>query len=446
MGSEGMLSRRKFLKFTGLLGLVPLVGRAQTSEEVEILTKFSADQVRVVQGATNSNSTLITVLAHRKTQIDIEILEPRFRTPTIFEKKVIDMELGDFVIYQLHIVGLIPGINYQLLIHDRSHRKTHKKTFQGLDWNNPNIKLAMLSCSNHRIANAKTKMFRQLFRVNPDVIFFVGDLVYANSSLDTTFGRPADVDEAYAVYTKTLMDFEIYSREKLIPIFAGWDDHDLAFNNSDIFHPYKETMFQMFRAFFPADQRISGIIQGPGTAFSMNAFGMQIVFLDSRYYKNSDADQFLGGLQMDWLKHTCRSNPFPKLLLSSQQFLNYRSLAESYQRDAEEEFYEFLMEIRKWTAPALFISGDVHYSQVQEIKTSLVGYKTFEITSSAFFSSSARSFGKRSLKDGQSHYYGYPNFLYFDQIQSGNHFLRMRTTCVSENSLRQFSRELMIQK
>lgn len=441
-----MLNRRKFLKFTSLLGLVPIIGRAQENEEVEAFAIFPSNQIRVVQCATNATSTLITVLAHRDAKIDIEVLEIETGSPVAFSQTMIDMQLGDFLIYQLYIVGLKLEFNYNLLVHNRSYNQTHKKSFRSLDWNKPNTKVAILSCANHRDAAPKAKMFRQLFQVDPDVILFAGDLVYANSSMDTYFGRPAEVKAAYSVYTKTLMEFEIYERERLIPIFAAWDDHDLAFNNSDMFHPYKETMMHMFRSFFPADQRIQGLIQGPGTAFSMNAFGMQIIFFDTRYYKNEKAHQFLSRLQTNWISHLCRSNPLPKMLISTQQYWNYRILTESYQKNATEEFNELLMEIKRWSAPVVFISGDVHYSQIQEIQSSMVGYKTFEITSSAFFSSSARGFGKRSVEEGQSHYYGYPNFMYFDQIQAGSKFLRMKVTCVSENSLKQFSRDIVIQK
>lgn len=441
-----MLNRRKFLKFTGLIGLAPLVANAQDSEDVEVFKTFPANQIRVVQSATNESSTLITVLAHRQAEIEIEVFNSQNGDPLIFAKEIIDLKLGDFLIYQLHIVGLVPGINYELVIHNRTFKEEHKKVFRSLDWNNKDIKLAIVSCSNHRIAKSKEKMFNQLFQTNPDVIFFAGDLVYANSSLDTAFGRPAEVAEAYAIYTKSLMEFEIYSRKQLIPIFASWDDHDLAFNNSDTFHPYKEKMLEIFRTFFPVDLRIKGIVPGPGTSFAMNAFGMQIVFLDSRYHKNDKAEQFLGFMQFSWLRLICRTNSSPKMLISSQQFWNYRSLAESYQNNAEEEFNEFLDEVKKWSSPALFISGDVHYSQIQEIPASYVGYKTFEITSSALFSSSARSFGKRSPQDGQSHYYGYPNFLLLEDIQGDSNFLKLSVTCVSETSFKQFSRKISIQK
>lgn len=432
--------RRKFLKMAGLIGLIPLAGKAQEIETID----FSYDQVRVVQGASNADSTLITILAQRNANLEIEIKGRKEHHSRIFEKTLIDLQLGEFVIHQIFIQDLSLDDEYVLFIYDKSLSKLHKRVFRTLDWNNEKTKIAFLTCANHRDADPKAVMFRQLFDVNPDVIFFAGDLVYGNDAFDTVLGKPADPDKAYYVYTKTLMEFEIYSAEKLIPIFAVWDDHDMALNNAEHDHPNKEIMFKVFRAFFPADIRIKGISQGTGAAFSFEAFGLHVFFFDGRYHKNSRAQQFLGPDQMRWLEKEIKSGTKPALLISSQQYWNYRSLAESFQKNATREFNNFLMLLKEIKRPVFFISGDVHYSQIQELSRQVLGYKTYELTSSAFFSSSARSYGKRSKADGQLEYYGYPNFLVLENIQSQSKVIKMKLTCISERSKKEFVRDLEI--
>lgn len=447
-----MLSRRGFLRIAGLLGLSPIastVGRAQDTstlslDEYEYYITFPSDQIRVIQGATNSSSTILTIVAHTKANLQIEIYdEDRVQRP--FDHDLIDLKLGDFIVHQIYVEDLELSEEYTLSILNKTSGKQHSKKFRALDWNKTDTKIAVLTCSNHRDAKPKSIMFKQLFESKPDVIFFSGDLVYANSALDTVMNRPAAPRDAYNVYTKTVMEFELYQRERLVPIFTTWDDHDLAFNNSNINHPHKKTMRKIFRAFFPIDSKVQGISQGPGLSFSFNAFGMQIFFLDVRYYKNNGSQELLGREQMHWLQSDLATSASPILFVSAQQFLNYRSLAESYQKNASREFSEFLKLIKPLKRPTLFVSGDVHYSQIQEMGPDWMGHKTYEITSSAFFSSSARSFGKRRVEDGQLAYYGYPNFLMFEEITAQPNFLEFKLSCISESSKKQFTKKLKIQ-
>lgn len=440
------INRRSFLKAAGLTTLLPIVARAQdlTGTNNVNLT-FGSDQIRVVQGATNATSTLIAILAHKQAQLEITI-QNQAQSDLFFETNLIDLKLGEFVIHQIYVNNLSLADDYKLSIFNKASKKASQRTFRTLDWQNTKARVAMLSCSNHRDADPKETMFRQLFASNPDVIFFAGDLVYGNSAMDTAFGRAAKPAESYEIYTKTLMEFEIYNRDQLIPMFTVWDDHDMAKNNADANHPYKDLALKMFRSFFPLDSRIEGILTGPGASFTMDAFGLQYVFLDGRYNKNSKSQKFLGANQLSWLKEMLKTSVLPKVIIGSQQFWNYRSLAESYQKNGGSEFNEFLKLVKDTAEPTLFVSGDVHYSQVQELAIRLVGYRTYEITSSAFFSSSSRGYGKRSPDEGQINYYGSANFIIFDEVKTDSRSIELRVTCISEKSQSQFKRNIVITK
>ena len=102
------------------------------------------------------------------------------------------------------------------------------------------------------------------------------------------------------------------------------------------------------------------------------------------------------------------------------------------------EIKDFLSIIKKANLPCLFISGDVHYSQIQLISKQVLGFETFEITSSAFFSNSAGNLGKRSFEEGQLSYYGKPNFLTLQQVNLTAGELNFDIFCISESSRRQF--------
>lgn len=229
-----MYSRRHFLKLTGLLGLIPLAARGQIElpeEDNDQHAKsmvFPEDRIAFVQGATDAHSTLLSILVHKKTQPNIKIMDMFFQTvPFTAVRKNFGLD-EDFVVYQIFLDGLRLGEDYAIMVSDPLYSDVKIRYFRTLDLNNKNTKIALLSCTNHRNAGPKSTMFRKLFRSQPDVIFYNGDLVYGNSSLDTYLNRPAKIQDAYKIYIKTLLEFELYSQKNLIPIFAAWDDHDLA--------------------------------------------------------------------------------------------------------------------------------------------------------------------------------------------------------------------------
>ncbi|MFN8790424.1 MAG: alkaline phosphatase D family protein [Bdellovibrionales bacterium] len=449
-----MLSRRGFLKVASFLGVSSWFSAKANSPEVEEFQeidleepeyhmRFANHEIRVLQGATDSSSTVLTVLAHREARLKIEVLDSRGnRLPA--DIQTVDMQLNELILHHVFVQNLQVGEIYYLDLLHRGVGQFHRRRFKALDLTNPEARIALLTCSSHRSAEPKDVMFQRFQEARPDAVFFAGDLIYANSSLDTVLGQPAEPHEAYNVYVKTWMELDLYNFEDLLPVFTTWDDHDLAFNNAKFDHPYKDTMLKMFRNFYPVSSQIKSLQQGPGISFCLEGFGLQIFFLDNRHFKNPKAEQMLGREQLDWVVRTLTASDRPIVLISSLQFLHYRSFTESFQRNAASEFVELRTRLRETGRPVLLISGDVHYSQIQTLDASWFGHPTFEVTSSAFFSLSARSYGKRSVQDGQLEYYGYPNFLLMNKISSTTKSLNFQLTCLSERSSTQFRRSLSI--
>lgn len=445
-----MLNRREFLKLNGLLAFLPWSSRAQDSDagkdkeekKTEVLPK---DQLRVLQGATDSSSTIMTLFISRETQFYVQIENSRGKSVG-FTQELIDFNYGDYVIYQLFINNLELKTEYRLAIYDRTNQKSYFKSFKALDLSAKESKIALLSCANYKKATPQDNMCTRLGDVDPDVIFFLGDLVYANSSMNTYLGTAATPEECYLAYTKTLLSINLYSHDKLVPIFSIHDDHDLGKNNSDRNIKYKEIMLKMFRSFFPVDSRIPEVQQGPGNSFVLKCFGMLMFFFDTRSFKDKEAGVYLGSEQLSWMKKNLENSQLPVMLISTQQFWNYRYLAESYQSTSPEEFQELILFLSRAKQRILFISGDVHYSQIQSIPYDRMACETYEITSSAFFSSSARSYGKRGEADGQMFYYGHPNFIILDKFQVSENRWSLNYTCHTEKNKNYFSRQLEIIK
>jgi alkaline phosphatase D len=427
-----LLRRRDFIKLTGLaLGSIPFIGTAQARG-----LRFQNSKIGVLQGPTNATSTVITVVLQRD-------LKPVFQVPgaIAIEAKRIDMGYMDFVIYQVRITGLQLGVVYNLQIEDHEKGIAENREFQSLDLSNGNAKVAVISCSNHAKADLQTLMTQKLNRAAPDAIFFIGDMVYANRPVDTVMGRAAPPDKAYELYIKTFLSLDFYAQAKLIPTFSIWDDHDMGKDNADSNHPYKATMSEMFRNFYPVDARIPEVKLGPGMSFSLDAFGVQSIFLDGRVY--STPGTLLGNSQGSWVKDQYSQSQKPCLMICGQQFWSYQSMHDSFQRYAGNEFNGFLQYLKQNKRPTLFVSGDVHYSQIERISSSVLGYQTYEVTSSALFSSSANDLYVRGA-DSQLNYYGKQNFLMLDQLQATRQGLKLRVTCVSRGNDVEFQTLLSI--
>lgn len=443
-----MFNRRGFIKLAGLTGLLPLTSlptNPTSIKEPAAYLRNPFEFFRAVQGSTNSTSTIISLIAHKKSQIHIQIQDSLNNSHTDFEVQKIDLELNDFIVHQVFVKSLNLDLTYSLNILNPENKILKTFGFKSLDLTNQNLKVVLTSCMNHRDADPMPIMFHQFYKEKPDVIFFIGDLVYANSSMDTIVDRPATPKAAYEIFVKTLNDFPLYNQKFLTPIFSSFDDHDFGYNNADATHPHLKIMQKMCRAFFPIDSRTS-LAQGPGHSFYVEAFGMRNIFLDTRSFKNSKKDIYLGQEQLKWVIQVITQSPLPLFIIGSQQFWNYGRLSESFERQGNIEFKQFLNAIRISPAPAVFASGDVHYSQVQKLTPEILGYKSYELTSSAFFSSSAQIIGLRSEADGQLKYYGYPNFLVLDRIQTTDQKLQFNLRCVSEDLSSQFEYSVDVQK
>lgn len=437
-----MISRRKFIQS---LSFFPLISSFSQSQKAFALD-FEQNSIRVLQSVTLDTATLITVLVHRSSQLEFNLRAFRNAQDPIFEIEKIDMNLGNFIVYHIHVTQLEICAYYKLEIFDKTYNRMIVKNFKSLDLSNKNVKIAFMTCSSHRNAEPQKVMFERIKKNRPDVIFFPGDLIYANSALDTALGRPATPQEAYAVYCKSFLDFDLYSSEDLIPVFSSWDDHDLAFNNSDSTHPNLEIMLKMFRTFYPVDSRVEGITTGPGISYCFEAFGAQFLFLDVRYFFDKKKKYFLGPDQYSWLTENCKQSEGSKFIISAVQFWNYGKLAECFEKEGSSEFPQLLSFLKSLPNPVIFLSGDVHYSQIQTVAPNILGYPTYEISSSALFSLSSRGYGRRSFEKGQLRYYGYPNFLIFENLSINSRDINFAVRCVTANSDDEFEMDLRVSK
>jgi len=214
----------------------------------------------------------------------------------------------------------------------------------------------------------------------PDVFFWIGDNVYADS-LD-----PDIIREEYR------RQREIAGLQPLIrntPNLAVWDDHDYGLNNHDRTNPVKEGAYEAFLDYWPNPS--FGLPDVKGIFFTFTWGQVEFFVLDGRWYRDPDEapdtpdKTMLGADQMAWLMERLEaSRAVFKVLVSGSgwstekgeggdswaAFLHERNRLFDFIRDRE-------------ISGVVLMSGDSHIGELNVIPWSEHGgYDLYDMVSS----------------------------------------------------------------
>lgn len=149
------------------------------------------------------------------------------------------------------------------------------------------------------------------------------------------------------------------------PQYAIWDDHDFGPNNAGAEFFNKDTSLAVFKEMWP-HQNYAGK-EGVYHTFSHNE--AQFFMTDGRYFKIPDT-QLLGKTQLDWLCSELKNSKatFKFVCLGVQAlceggFENFRKYPSEFKY-----FMKFISENK--IEGVIFMTGDVHYSEVSRIERS----------------------------------------------------------------------------
>ena len=247
-------------------------------------------------------------------------------------------------------------------------------------------------------------VFNNVIQHDPDLFIFLGDNIYGDThSMDT-------LNMKY----QQLGNKESYGNlKKRVPIIATWDDHDYGWNDIGKSYPYKEESKEIFLNFFDEPESSSrrnhkGIYHSYIYEYGENK--LQVLLLDGRTFRDDlkpyngefDNDNRYSFYQKDYAPHT-KSTP---TLLGEEQWrwlenelkvpADIRIIGSGTQFGIEWNGYEawanfpnerqrMLDLIKKTKANGvLFISGDVHYSEISKLQTDF--YPIYDFTSSGLSS------------------------------------------------------------
>jgi len=147
------------------------------------------------------------------------------------------------------------------------------------------------------------------------------------------------------------------------PQYAIWDDHDYGPNNSGAEFEHKDMSLRVFREMWPNQP----FANKEGVYFSFSHKDAQFFMTDGRYFKINDT-QLLGKTQLDWLceelKHSKASFKFVIMgvqVLCDGGYENFRKYPKEF-----EYLMHFISENK--IEGVIFMSGDVHYSEVSKVE------------------------------------------------------------------------------
>lgn len=312
---------------------------------------------------------------------------------------------------KFHFSQLVPGKDYGIYVVEKPTDKLDQamdfRKFRTLDPNQTHFKFVVGSCQadDNRFASIRKTIWNKVVQSNPDFIIMNGDVVYVDSfefvKRESKTNKMQEW-EIWGRYMDSFQTLEIFRSQRLIPIIANWDDHDMGTNNSDVTFPGKDHAKRIFKALFHAPDIKDTFKQGVGGVSSAyTLFGQKFVMMDARYYRQPPGTQkdpygHLGKKQHEWIVDQLNANSLPAWLVMGDQFFQNlvevgegdkrKIINETFIGDHPVQFEHFLNDIKASKSTVVFISGDVHFSEISTVEKSFVGYPTFELTASPYHS------------------------------------------------------------
>lgn len=247
-------------------------------------------------------------------------------------------------------------------------------------------------------------IFDNIVSHDPDLFIFLGDNIY---------GDTKEMDTLRAKYQKLGNKPSYINLKNNIPIIATWDDHDYGWNDVGKEYEYKEESKDIFLDFF--EEPLNSSRRGhPGIYHSYNySIGekiLQVILLDGRTFRDP-LEKGRGEMKDNWRYNFYRQDYSPttdttKTLLGEEQWIwleeklkekaDLRIIGTGTQFGIEYNGYEawanfpheqdrMIQLIQSTQASGvLFISGDVHYSEISKLTTDY--YPLYDFTSSGLSS------------------------------------------------------------
>jgi alkaline phosphatase D len=341
--------------------------------------------IPVMQGATTDTATQLIVQGKAAEPLYLVVWGDSFKNPLSARDTHQTSVAGtDLQLTQFSVEGLTPKKLYRAHWVNRQGKLVAMRQFESLAVGGREARIAVASCMDDAFASEQKAQWEALAGENPDALFLIGDTSYTDSGLK----GPMTLAQLWRRHSETRASLQLFQLPKLIPIFAIWDDHDFGQNDGNGSFALKEGSREIFWAFFGNSTYPGQLERGPGMSYRVEAFGQAFFFLDGRYFR-SPPEKVAGRLAQHfgrdteaWLFSSLDSRT-PSWLISGDQFFGGYHKYESYEGNHPTSFAKFLQRLKQRATPIVFLSGDRHLSEVMRIDAAVLGFQTYEFTSSA---------------------------------------------------------------
>ncbi len=382
------LGRRQFIQIGIAQGLVLGVQKATATESPPLAFIQRRTGSSIAQGATDETQTQFSIVYSRKFNLRAQA---QSASGEIIESAADEFfEMGDHPdrVSQFYFNNLLPGINYSLEVFDKeTGDRIDSRQFQTLQSSKGELRFALCSCMNDE--NHDPAIWRNMIAQKPDILFFIGDSVYADTGAPMGGADPAYLWKRFCEVRRTL---EVYYSPVLVPILATWDDHDFGLNDSDsTSYKYVSQSQKNFKTFFAQDPRFcSYLTSGPGVSSAFRWQKHLFVLMDDRSYRlqkgSRDRYAHWGRDQENWMLDQIGNTTETTWILNGSQIFPAMPFKESMSENHPEQLKGVLAELKNQKTKVVFVSGDVHYSEISQIEKEILGYPTYELTSSSIHS------------------------------------------------------------
>ena len=347
---------------------------------------YANTRYSVLQGSTSDSITHFTLVAGAEENLRFQVRidgQPSLLSP--LESVRVAYPGSASVVYRVKASQLTPNTPYLLEVIDDQNRVVDSRKFGTLDLTKKGGRVAVGSCMVRQLHNPFIWNNLERLENRPDLLLITGDAAYLDRANLFRARNPSSALEAWEEFVKSRQKVNLYFWEQLVPVLTVWDDHDSGIDNSDHNWKFMAEIREVYDTFF-ANEEIPGFLErGPGMAKQFRLFGKNFIMLDGRSFRNlAYGSPLFGYEQNKWLLRKVQAGP--NILVSGTQFFGGPIEKDSLEFNWPEFTQEWVQILREHgedrKGTFAFVSGDVHFSEVQDLEPSLFGYWTVEITSS----------------------------------------------------------------
>lgn len=392
------MDRRQFLTYATLATAGTLTGQ---SASADLWVHFYQPPIpiptiglSILQGYTTESETQLSVCLGAFENVIYELKDKATqRVIPATTIKQVKYRFHQDRVDKLKYSGLELGHRYELTVFSRTQNKiVDRRSLSTVDLNKANPRIGLMACMKDFLVleETKTAMWAAAEESNLDYLFFLGDTVYGDALI---IHGPNFLWERYMESRKSI---PFYRWKNLKPVLATWDDHDFGKNDADGHYSYKSQSLSHFKTFFAQESDRKHLFKGYGNSFLFRAFGQNFAFFDNRFFRGfvnaQNEKTFMGRKQIDWMMNGLKKRPAPTLVMNGAPMFGRSEKGSSYQTNAPQELQYFLSSLKSTQSPAVFVGGDLHYSEFSKIDRRLLGYDTVEMIVGCMHSNTKTAF------------------------------------------------------